>query len=78
MPDERKNRGFRKSVRFRGGSDLSGATFVHVVIPPDRHKRDCLIIAAIVKITVTGAHTYVSNGILSHNIKAEQSLDPEA
>lgn len=26
----------------------------------------------IVKITVTGAHTYVSNGILSHNIKANQ------
>lgn len=26
----------------------------------------------IVKITVTGAHTYVSNGILSHNIKSSQ------
>ena len=26
----------------------------------------------IVKITVTGAHTYVSNGILSHNIKANE------
>nr|WP_257015296.1 hypothetical protein [Sphingomonas melonis] len=27
---------------------------------------------AIVKITVTGAHTYVTNGILSHNIKMDQ------
>jgi hypothetical protein len=26
----------------------------------------------VVKLTVTGAHTYVSNGILSHNIKATQ------
>lgn len=29
----------------------------------------------IVKITVTGAHTYVSNGILSHNIKSTQPDD---
>jgi hypothetical protein len=29
----------------------------------------------VVKMTVTGAHTYVSNGILSHNIKAEQAVE---
>jgi hypothetical protein len=29
----------------------------------------------VVKITVTGAHTYVSNGILSHNIKSQQTND---
>lgn len=27
--------------------------------------------ASVVKMTVTGAHTYVSNGILSHNLKSE-------
>jgi intein/homing endonuclease len=29
----------------------------------------------VVKITVTGAHTYVSNDILSHNIKSQQTND---
>lgn len=32
----------------------------------------------IVKMTVTDAHTYVSNGVLSHNIKMEQRLVDEA
>ena len=31
--------------------------------------------AKVVKMTVTSAHTYVSNGILSHNIKNNQPLD---
>jgi hypothetical protein len=30
---------------------------------------------AVAKITVTGAHTYVSNGILSHNIKQQQNAE---
>ena len=28
----------------------------------------------VVKMTVTGAHTYVSNGVLSHNIKQNEQL----
>ena len=32
----------------------------------------------VVKITVTDAHTYVSNGILSHNIKRDDPTQAQA
>jgi hypothetical protein len=72
LTNKRNDCRFRKGIGWWGGGDLAGDTLLHAFDPFDHCQQDCLMAAPSVKMTVTAARTYLSNCILSHNIKATQ------